>query len=109
MDNLAVISYSLLTNFDRSKFWDRLKNVLFYHYDLYIFNTMTEKIQTELMRKFLSPDIPNIREVEKSTALILVNRHPVIYNAKPVTSSLIEVSGLHIHENNTKLSPVGIN
>ncbi|XP_011499547.1 PREDICTED: UDP-glucuronosyltransferase 2A1-like [Ceratosolen solmsi marchali] len=105
MDNLAIVSYSFLTDFDKLKFWDRLKNVFFYHYDLYIFHTMTEKIQTELMRKFLNPNIPNIREVEKSAALILVNRHPVIYNAKPVTSSLIEVSGLHIKKNNTKLFP----
>ncbi|XP_023246023.1 UDP-glucuronosyltransferase 2A1-like [Copidosoma floridanum] len=78
-DNLAVVPSYYTTNFDKFKFSHRLFNFL--------------------MRKYLSPDIPNIREVEKSIALLIVNRSPLIDGPKPVTPSMIEVSGLHLEEN----------
>ncbi|XP_058804715.1 UDP-glucosyltransferase 2-like isoform X2 [Phymastichus coffea] len=41
--------------------------------------------------------------VERSVALTLVNRHPVLYGAKPIAPSLVEVSGLHIEQSELRI------
>lgn len=105
-DNLAFVPNSCLTSFDKTIFWDRLKNVLSYYWNAHLFHAITDSVQTNLMRKYLSPDMSNIRYIESSVALTLVNRHPLMHGVKPVTSSLIQVSGLHIDENGPKLSLV---
>ena len=98
-DNLAYVTNPLLQNFDKTRFMDRLNNFITYHWTIYKFRSKTEKSQTELMRKYLSPDIPNLRDVEKSVALFLINSHRVTYGAKPLIPSLIEVGGVTIEEN----------
>lgn len=105
-DHPAFVPNAFLQDFDKHKFWDRLKNFFIHNWSLYKFKALTEKVQTDQMRKYLSPDIPNIRDVEKSVALTLVNSHPVIFGAKPIVPSLIEVAGLHIVGDDSKLSPV---
>ncbi|KAL7306832.1 hypothetical protein TKK_0000993 [Trichogramma kaykai] len=97
-DNLAYVPSCSTKYFDKTKFWDRLMNLLHYHYEKFRFHSKTEKIQTELMRKYLSPDMPNVREIEKQIALTFVNRHPVIFGIKPLVPSLVELSALHIEE-----------
>ncbi|XP_014236385.2 UDP-glucuronosyltransferase 2C1 [Trichogramma pretiosum] len=97
-DNLAYVPSCSSTYFDKTKFWDRLMNFLHYHSQKYRFQSKTEKIQTELMRKYLSPDMPNVREIEKDVALTFVNRHPVIFGVKPLVPSLVELSALHIEK-----------
>lgn len=105
-DNLAVTPNSFVTSFDETIFWDRLKNVFSYYWYAYLFHVITDSAQTKLMRKYLSPDMPNIRDIERNVALILVNRHPLMHGVKPITAALIEVSGLHIDPNGPKLSLV---
>ncbi|XP_023318278.1 UDP-glucuronosyltransferase 2C1-like isoform X2 [Trichogramma pretiosum] len=97
-DNLAYVPSCSTKYFDKTKFWDRLMNLLHYHYEKFRFHSKTEKIQTELMRKYLSPDMPNVREIEKQIALTFVNRHPVIFGIKPLVPSLVELSALHMEE-----------
>lgn len=107
-DNPAYVPNALNPSFDQSSFWDRLSNMYNFHRSVYSFQKTSEHNQTEAMRKYLKPDTPNIREVERSVALTLVNRHSVLHGTKPLTPSLIEVSALHIEESQTKLSPVSI-
>lgn len=73
------------------------------------FYRLTEQSQTDSMRKYLSPDIPNIREVEKNVALTLVNSHPILFGVKPITPALVQIAGLHIEANEEKLPAVNIN
>ena len=104
-DNLATVPNNLISEFDKTKFWDRLKNVLIYYWMIYRFHILTDE-QTHLMRKYINPDIPDIREVEKSVALTLVNTDLAMYGPKPVTPSLVQIGGLHVEEYDTKLTPV---
>ena len=97
-DNLAYVPNLLSKSFDKTRFMDRLNNFLTYHWTVYQFQSKTEKSQTDLMRKYLSPDIPNLRDVERSVALTFFNRHSVIYGIKPLIPSLVDLSGIHIEE-----------
>ncbi|XP_031781625.1 UDP-glucuronosyltransferase 2B2-like [Nasonia vitripennis] len=103
-DHPAFVPNALLQDYNKTKFWDRLKNLFIHHWSSYKFKMLTENIQTDYMRKYLSPDMPNIRDVERTVALTLVNSHPVILGAKPVVPSLIEVGGLHIIDDGSKLT-----
>lgn len=105
-DNLAYVPnvYHVGSNF--MNFYERVKNVITNYIAVWKFCRITEESQTESMRKYLSSDIPNIREVEKNVALTLVNRNSIIFGTKPVTPALVEIAGLHIDENNTKLPTV---
>ena len=58
------------------------------------------------MRKYLNPNIPDIRTVEKSVALTLVNSDHVMFGVKPLTPGLVQIAGIHIEENKSSLSPV---
>lgn len=87
-------------------FWERLTNAYTYYLNVQTFNEVTENYQTKAMKKYLRPDLPNVRDVEKNVALLLVNTHPVINGVKPVTPALVQIGGLHIEENEETLSSV---
>lgn len=87
-------------------FSDRLKNTLIKFIALTLFSWYTDKPQTEAMRKYLSPQMPSIREVEKEISLLITNNFHSLYGIHPITPNLIEVGGLHIGQNEEKLSPV---
>ncbi|OXU17534.1 hypothetical protein TSAR_014640 [Trichomalopsis sarcophagae] len=103
-DNLAFVPNIYHIGSGSMSFWERLKNVAIYFASLRKFHTLTEEIQTQSMRKYLRPDIPNVREVEKNVALTLVNSHPVLYGVKPITPALVQIAGLHIESNEEVLS-----
>ncbi|XP_058804713.1 UDP-glycosyltransferase UGT5-like isoform X1 [Phymastichus coffea] len=102
-DNPAYVCNALSSDFDKSSFFDRLWNTVSYHQTVHTFHKTSEKFQTDAMRKYLKTDTPNIRQVERSVALTLVNRHPVLYGAKPIAPSLVEVSGLHIEQSELRI------
>ena len=87
-------------------FWDRLQNTVQTHIALQRFFSGTEQPHTEAMRKFLSPDMPNIREIEQNVALSLVNSHRTLQGIRPTTPNLIEVAGLHIDEDHSNFTTV---
>lgn len=105
-DNPAVVPNALFMAFGEMSFWQRLKNTVIYHNEVRKFHTLTEESQTESMRKYISPKIPNIREVEKSVALTLVNSHSILYGVKPVLPTLVQVGGLHVGVKNSTLPQV---
>ncbi|XP_051153798.1 UDP-glucosyltransferase 2-like [Leptopilina boulardi] len=80
-------------------FFDRFKNTLMIHYNRNRFYKFTEKSQTKIMRKYLSPNIPNIREVEKNVALMFTNCHYTICQVKPQNPAIISIAGLHVEQN----------
>ncbi|XP_051159345.1 UDP-glucosyltransferase 2-like isoform X2 [Leptopilina boulardi] len=86
-------------------FWDRVKNHFWAHYNNYRFFKYTEDNQTLAMKKYLSQDIPNIREIEKKTSLILVNGYQSFFGIKPLTPAVVQIAGIQIELSETKLTP----
>ena len=101
----AFFPTSMMSKFDMKSFMARLKNTVRSLTDTYKFFSNSEK-QTEMMRKYLSPDIPTVREVEKMVALSLVNTHYSLQGIRPTTPALVEVAGLHIEEDDTNFTTV---
>ena len=53
--------------------------------------------QNEIMRKFFhDPDMPSLEELQKSTALVLVNHHFSIGSPRPLLPNYVMVGGMHI-------------
>ncbi|XP_033219246.1 UDP-glucuronosyltransferase 2B31-like isoform X1 [Belonocnema kinseyi] len=88
-----------------STFWDRLKNTIIFHIANYRFYMYAEKVQTEAMRKYLSPDIPDLREVEKNVALMLTNNYHSLFGIRPVTPAVVDIAGIHAEENEDRFTP----
>lgn len=107
-DNLAYVPNALIMVLGKMNFWQRLNNFFVYYNEIHKFNVLTEKEQTSAMRKYIDPNMPSVREIEKSVALTLVNSHHVLYGVKPITNGLIQVAGLHVEMNESKLSKVNI-
>lgn len=86
-------------------FFQRLKSTFVFYQSRYIFEKITH-VQTEAMRKYLSSDIPNIREIEKTVSLMFVNSHHTLFAIRPNTPAVIPIAGIHIEENDDELSLV---
>ncbi|XP_051167479.1 UDP-glucosyltransferase 2-like isoform X2 [Leptopilina boulardi] len=84
-------------------FFQRLKSTFVFYQSRYIFEKITH-VQTEAMRKYLSSDIPNIREIEKTVSLMFVNSHHTLFAIRPNTPAVIPIAGIHIEENDDELS-----
>ena len=102
----AFVPYAFSLVADVSTFLDRLQNTLSYYSSKYRFFWYTEIPQTEMMRKYLSPDIPNIREVEKSVALMFINSHCSFFGVRPITPALVEIGGIQVEQNEEILKSV---
>ena len=87
-------------------FWDRLQNTIQSHIDIIRFFAYTKKNQTEQLRKYFGYDMPSIRELEKNVALSLVNTHFTLTGIRPTTPAFVEIGGLHIEEEHSKLTMV---
>lgn len=48
------------------------------------------------LRKRFGDDIPDVAEIAKNISLMLVNQHYSFSGPKPLSTQLIEVSGIHI-------------
>lgn len=104
-------NYAFFSGFYMNKpvvesFFDRLWNLLANYKEMLTFHYYTSG-QTALMKKYLGlPGIRDIRELEKTVALALVNSHHSLFGIRPTTPALIEVAGLHLHKEEPKLNPV---
>ena len=102
----AFASNIILSKPQISTFWDRVQNTWTYHISNYRFFWYTDEPQTEIMRKYLSPDIPRIREIEKSQALMFVNSYHSLFGVRPTTPACIEIAGIQVEGNVAKFTPV---
>ena len=89
-------------------FWDRLENVVIHHFQRYKFYYYIEKAQTDIMRKYIDANIPDIRELERNMALLFVNSYNNVFGVRPKTPSLVEIAGIHVEQNEAEFTPVGI-
>ncbi|XP_033219248.1 UDP-glucuronosyltransferase 2C1-like [Belonocnema kinseyi] len=95
---------NVLLDSDISTFWDRLKNTIVTELSKFRFYIYTKEAQTKAMRKYLRPNMPNIREVERSVALTLVNSFHSIFGIRIRSPGFIDIAGIHIEDNDDKLS-----
>jgi glucuronosyltransferase len=82
---------------ERMNLWQRIRNTLAeIHMKLgRIFYVIPQ--HDALLRKHLnSSKIPSIWELQKSTALILLNSHFSISYSRPLMPNMVEVAGMHI-------------
>lgn len=103
-DNFAFAPSILLPYSQHMNFWQRMYNFMHTLQSKWQFTSASSE-QTELLRKYVSPDSPTIRELERKMAMILVNSHISINGIKDSTPALVEVGGLHIQEDDMTISP----
>lgn len=106
-NSAAFVPNLLLNLIEVSSFWDRLWNVVQIHQSNYQFYSSTGKKQTEAMRKYLDPNMPDIRQVERTIALTFINAFYSFNGVKSKTPAAIDIGGIHIEQDDNKLSPVG--
>lgn len=87
-------------------FWRRLRNVIRMHQTKYEFYQYTGKAQTEAMRRYLHPNTPDVRELEKTVALSFINSFYTYNGVKSKTPAAIDIAGIHIEQDDKQLSPV---
>ncbi|XP_017877635.1 UDP-glucuronosyltransferase 2B1-like isoform X2 [Ceratina calcarata] len=102
-------SYASFSNLYTDKpvietFTDRLWNFIVNYWEMQKFYSYTSN-QNEIMKKYLGlSDIPDVRELEKTVSLALVNSHYSYHGIKPITPAVVEVGGLHIIDRDQKIS-----
>ncbi|XP_051160986.1 UDP-glucosyltransferase 2-like [Leptopilina boulardi] len=97
------ISNNFMDLSEIGNFVTRLKKNLLKYFQTYQLYYYTQR-QTEIMRKYLDPNMPEIGEIEKNISLILLNSHFNLNSTKAVTNEIIQIGGLHINEDKIKLS-----
>ncbi|KAI4497701.1 hypothetical protein M0802_007241 [Mischocyttarus mexicanus] len=85
-------------------FWQRISNTVHTVYSKMYYNYLTQ-IQDEQIRKYVNLNLPSVRKLETNISMILVNSYFSLNGIKPMTPGLIEIGGLHVDENDSKLSP----
>ncbi|XP_046835901.1 UDP-glucosyltransferase 2-like isoform X2 [Vespa crabro] len=103
-ENLAILPNNLLNFKTPMNFWQRTYNFLHtFFYNIY-FNHLT-KYQDEQIRKYVGPNLPSVRQLEKNISMILVNSYFTMDGIRPLTQAYIEIGGLHVQDDGSKLSP----
>ncbi|KAK9306717.1 hypothetical protein QLX08_002634 [Tetragonisca angustula] len=87
---------------ENMNFWERMHNFLSIVSSKWQFNALSSE-QTDIVRKYISSDAPDIRQLEKKMSMILVNSHISINGIKDMTPAYIEVGGLHVQEEGVEL------
>ncbi|XP_043268668.1 UDP-glucosyltransferase 2-like [Venturia canescens] len=100
--NLAFVPNNLINYVAPMTFWQRLCNTVHSFSSEFIFHYYSTP-QTALMKKYFGKNTPDIRSIERSVALLLVNSHPSLNDPRPVTPGLVEVGGLHVQDDDTEL------
>ncbi|XP_043488518.1 UDP-glucosyltransferase 2-like [Polistes fuscatus] len=103
-ENLAFVANNLLDYVKQMNFWQRTFKTLHTLFNKMYFNYFTQ-YQDQLIKKYVGPNMPSVRELERNISMILVNSHFSLNGVRPITTALIEVGGLHVQEDDTKLSP----
>ncbi|KAG7207637.1 hypothetical protein KM043_009257 [Ampulex compressa] len=94
--------YSSRIGFD--SFWEKTWNLV------HVFRerrTVYEesKDQNDIIRKYISKDVPEVDKLAKNVALVLMNTHHSFHGSRPHPRLVVEVGGLHIEEDSSKMSP----
>ncbi|XP_043282575.1 UDP-glucosyltransferase 2-like isoform X1 [Venturia canescens] len=84
-------------------FSTRLYNTVYsYFIDAY-FKYLTVSPQDAMVKKYIDEKIPSTRDIERNVALVLTNTHYSFNGPVPMTSAVIEVGGIHIRDDDSKI------
>lgn len=64
----------------------------------FLYNWFSQADSNELIRKYIGEDVPDVRELVKSTSMFFANSHYSHGGAKPNVPAVIELGGIHIKE-----------
>ncbi|KAF3424245.1 hypothetical protein E2986_12283 [Frieseomelitta varia] len=101
-ENFAFVPSNLLSYSQNMNFWERMHNFLSIVSSKWQFSSLSSE-QTDIVRKYISSDAPDIRQLEKKMSMIFVNSHISINGIKDMTPAYIEVGGLHVQEEGVEL------
>ncbi|XP_047366103.1 uncharacterized protein LOC124955559 [Vespa velutina] len=102
--NLAIFPNNLLHFNSPMNFWQRTYNFLHSVFNKMYFNHLT-KYQDEQIRKYVGPNLPSVRQMEQNISIILMNSYFTMDGIRPLTQAYVEVGGLHVQDDGSKLSP----
>ncbi|XP_014236324.1 UDP-glucuronosyltransferase 2B15-like [Trichogramma pretiosum] len=101
-ENIAFSPNNMKTVPEGNGFWARLVNAYIFYRLKFSYLHQTQ-YQSDLLKKYYGPDAPNIRELEQSVSLVLMNTYFPINGVKPLTTGVVEVGGLHIKNDGLEL------
>ncbi|XP_043467689.1 UDP-glucosyltransferase 2-like [Leptopilina heterotoma] len=102
--NSAATIPNLMSNLTGiSTFWNRLENTIQMHKTRHMFYKYSGDAQTKAMRKYLDPNMPDIRQVERDTALTFFNSFYTLHGIKSRTAAVIQIGGIHFENFETEL------
>ena len=79
---------------DNMNFFQRLTNFVARITIPIIIPKMVVDKETEIFRKFVRPDFPDLRDLAKNCPLIMVNSHEIYELPQPILSKIIYIAGL---------------
>ncbi|KOX67540.1 UDP-glucuronosyltransferase 1-6 [Melipona quadrifasciata] len=101
--NFAFFPGTSLDNAVLNTFFDRVWNLVVNYKDALLFYRYTSD-QTNVMRKHLGWDLPDVRQLERNVTLALVSSHYSFHGIRSFAPAMIEVGGLHIQDKEIPLS-----
>lgn len=101
-ENLAYVANNLISFPSEMNFWQKTYNVLHSMYHKWSFQHYSSE-QTEIARKYLGDNIPDVRTLERNISMILVNSFMGMNGVKDINPALVEVGGLHVREEGVEL------
>ncbi|XP_011314832.1 UDP-glucuronosyltransferase [Fopius arisanus] len=82
----------------------RVINTIQNHISDIRFRRYTDRVQDAQIRKYIDPNIPPLRELEKNVTLALVNTWHSLHGVQPITPGLVEIGGIHVQEHYVPMS-----
>ncbi|XP_076648061.1 uncharacterized protein LOC143356343 [Halictus rubicundus] len=101
-ENLAYTPNNLITFPSRMNFWQRTYNFLHSTFHKWSFQYYSSP-QTEIARKYLGDDIPDVRTLERNISMVLTNSFMGINGVMDMNPAFVEVGGLHVQEEGVEL------
>lgn len=95
---------------DKMTFWQRLHNMLTYfiiHYLARMFKWTELQDNCELMFPN-TKNVPPLQELKSNISLILLNSHPALTRARPLSPNIIEIGGLAIEPEEVQALPFDV-
>lgn len=103
--NTALVSETSERPISGMNYWQRLKNTI----AVLFMNSQIKyhmQVQNDIVRKHFGLEMPGIETLEREFSLLLTNSHYIFHGIRPMTPAVIEVSGLHVRDDDTLLPKV---
>lgn len=77
-------------------FFHRVVNWFIYHGYNFLYDLLSHKVATDLVRQRFGDHMPDTKELSMNTSIFFVNQHYSLSGAKPLSPAVIELGGIHI-------------